>query len=99
MSILGSLGHHFGQDLAKVGQRVSQGAEKGAAAPPFWTLFGTPGEAFGVTIFACFLSTLPERLFVDLGAQKACKREAFGGHVVTFFENTKTLIFETPHAV
>ena len=50
-------------------------------------------------IFACFLGSPSGGHFLIFCRQEAPKLELFGSQLKAFFENMKTVIFETPHTL
>ena len=65
-------------------------------AVPFW---GSFWGSFWDMFFACFLGSPSGGHFLIVCAQEAPKLELFGSHLRAFFENMKTVIFETPHTL
>ena len=93
MSALGSLGHHFGKDLAKVAKRVFQGAEKASQAPLFGDPFGYLEGQFWAPLFCMFLGHPPRTAFGQVGSPKGLKKEAFGGPFGDLCRNCENLDF------
>ena len=61
-------------------------------ALPFW-------GSFWDMFFACFLGSPSGGHFLIFCGQEAPKLELFGSQLRAFFENMKTVIFETPHTL
>ena len=77
-------GGHLGSAGPPGWQSGAQKSKKTPSIHPIWEAFSDSWATCWCSFSDCFLGTLPEGIFRDLGVQRPPKRRPLGGHLEVF---------------